>query len=62
VEEDGQQTEGQVGSREQQDLGPLIVLACRHIYHQTCLEDMQVEDVTTGVLHDVREFRCPIDG
>jgi hypothetical protein len=44
----------------QQDLGPLIVLACRHIYHQSCLEAVQVED-STG--HDgSREFRCPIDG
>lgn len=43
----------------QQELGPLIVLACRHIYHQSCLEAVQVEDVTS---HDEREFRCPIDG
>ncbi|KAE8451100.1 hypothetical protein EG329_004772 [Mollisiaceae sp. DMI_Dod_QoI] len=40
------------------DLGPLVVLACRHIYHEACLEAMQVEDTAT----DAREFRCPIDG
>jgi hypothetical protein len=45
--------------RAQQDLGPLIVLACRHIYHQTCLEAMQTEDAHGS---DEREFRCPIDG
>lgn len=46
----------------QPELGPLVVLACRHIYHQSCLEAMQVEDGLTGDLHDSREFRCPIDG
>jgi ferritin-like metal-binding protein YciE len=61
-DEEGMHTDGQVESRESQDLGPLVVLACRHIYHQSCLEAMQVED-TTGVLTDGgREFRCPIDG
>jgi len=40
------------------ELGALVVLACRHIYHEACLEAMQVEDATT----DAREFRCPIDG
>ncbi|RDW73235.1 hypothetical protein BP6252_07142 [Coleophoma cylindrospora] len=46
----------------QPDLGPLVVLACRHIYHQRCLEAVQVEDVAASVVHDGREFRCPIDG
>ncbi|CAG8953369.1 hypothetical protein HYFRA_00003580 [Hymenoscyphus fraxineus] len=41
------------------DLGPLVVLACRHIYHQSCLEAVQVEEEREG---DGREFRCPIDG
>jgi len=45
-----------------QDLGPLVVLACRHIYHQSCLEAVQVEDTSGEVHHDGREFRCPIDG
>jgi hypothetical protein len=54
--------DGQVDLREPQDLGPLVVLACRHIYHQSCLEAMQVEDTAGGVLTDGREFRCPIDG
>ena len=63
AEEDGShQTDGQVGVREPQDLGPLVVLACRHIYHQSCLEAMQVEDTAGGVTTDGREFRCPIDG
>ncbi|KAI9744541.1 MAG: Vacuolar protein sorting-associated protein 8 [Claussenomyces sp. TS43310] len=42
--------------------GALIVLACRHIYHQTCLEAVQVEDISGDVVHDGREYRCPIDG
>lgn len=40
-------------------LGPLVVLACRHIYHQRCLEGIQREDVARV---DGGEFRCPIDG
>jgi hypothetical protein len=40
----------------EQDLGPLVVLACRHIYHQSCLEAD-----ASGDVHDGREFRCPID-
>lgn len=43
------------------DLGPLLVLACRHIYHQRCLEAVQLQ-ADTGDPDDVREFRCPIDG
>ncbi|KAG9229570.1 Golgi CORVET complex core vacuolar protein 8-domain-containing protein [Amylocarpus encephaloides] len=42
------------------DLGSLVVLACRHIYHQSCLGAVQVEDASLVV--DGREFRCPIDG
>jgi hypothetical protein len=56
--EDGQQAD-QRDSNAQQDLGPLVVLACRHIYHQSCLDAMQVED---PAVQDGREFRCPIDG
>ena len=44
---------------EQLELEPLVVLACRHIYHQSCLEAVQVVDHSS---HDGgREFRCPID-
>jgi hypothetical protein len=60
-DEEGQLTDGQADSRESQEVGPLVVLACRHIYHQSCLEAMQGEH-TAGVLTDSREFRCPIDG
>jgi hypothetical protein len=44
------------------DLDPLIVLACRHIYHQSCLEAVQTDDPSGDVLREGREFRCPIDG
>lgn len=54
--EEGQETDGQDQAVAQQDLGPLVVLACRHIYHQSCLEAMQVDEAPD------REFRCPIDG
>jgi hypothetical protein len=56
---DGLQADTQMDSRVPQDLGPLVVLACRHIYHQSCIEAMQVEDAAAP---DGREFRCPIDG
>ena len=57
-EADGLQTDVQMDSRPSEDLGPLVVLACRHIYHQSCLEAMQIE----AAAPDGREFRCPIDG
>lgn len=47
---------------------PLVVLACRHIYHQICLEALQPrEDIAGGRRHvdyygREREYRCPIDG
>lgn len=47
---------------------PLVVLACRHIYHQSCLEALQPRDEITGARRHVdeygreREYRCPIDG
>lgn len=47
---------------------PLVVLACRHIYHQSCLEALQPRDELTGTRRHVdeegreREYRCPIDG
>jgi hypothetical protein len=46
-----------------QDLEPLVVLACRHLYHQRCLEGLQAEEDTgSALMHDGREFKCPIDG
>ncbi|KAH7321257.1 golgi complex component [Stachybotrys elegans] len=40
-------------------MGPLVVLACRHIYHQSCLDAIREkeEDYAPG-----KEYRCPIDG
>lgn len=58
-EEEGQQLKDDAAAKVQPDLGPLVVLACRHIYHQSCLENMQADDV---VRTDGREYRCPIDG
>lgn len=50
-----------------QALGPLVVLACRHIYHQSCLESLQAQAEQRGVRRvdeygREREYRCPIDG
>ncbi|KAL2016366.1 hypothetical protein VTK56DRAFT_3824 [Thermocarpiscus australiensis] len=44
--------------REQPALGPLVLLACRHIYHQSCLEAL----LAKGGDGKEREYRCPIDG
>ncbi|KFY84186.1 hypothetical protein V500_09518 [Pseudogymnoascus sp. VKM F-4518 (FW-2643)] len=47
------------------DLGPLVVFACRHLYHRQCLEAAlakKAEGTWKEPLHDGREFRCPIDG
>ncbi|KAL2755071.1 hypothetical protein ACRALDRAFT_1077193 [Sodiomyces alcalophilus JCM 7366] len=56
----------------EQPLGPLVVLACRHIYHQACLDALMSEQearnaedghmrMATAYSHG-REYRCPIDG
>ncbi|KAG6023754.1 hypothetical protein E4U41_001939 [Claviceps citrina] len=47
--------------------GALVVLACRHVYHQSCLESLQArqEDGAAGVVGVMgreREYKCPIDG
>ncbi|KAG9241209.1 Golgi CORVET complex core vacuolar protein 8-domain-containing protein [Calycina marina] len=51
------------GAKEEEDLGLLIMLACKHIYHQKCLEEIHENDGhgEMGVMEG-REFRCPIDG
>ncbi|KAI0380227.1 Golgi CORVET complex core vacuolar protein 8-domain-containing protein [Hypomontagnella monticulosa] len=52
--------------RQDQPLGALVVLACRHIYHKACLDALLAEQ--GGSSHrEVDEFgrevyRCPIDG
>jgi hypothetical protein len=48
-----------------EDFGPLVVFACRHLYHQSCLETAQArkaEEEGKEAVYDEREFRCPIDG
>ncbi|KAH9883674.1 Golgi CORVET complex core vacuolar protein 8-domain-containing protein [Xylariomycetidae sp. FL2044] len=62
---------------QQQPLGPLVVLACRHIYHQSCLdtllqqhprqEDGGQQKVGLRMVDDfgrevIGGYRCPIDG
>lgn len=48
-------------SNKDQLLGPLVVLACRHIYHQTCLDALQ-EKQENGILPRDLDYKCPIDG
>ncbi|RYP82366.1 hypothetical protein DL769_001691 [Monosporascus sp. CRB-8-3] len=59
-------------SRQQPPLGPLVVFACRHIYHKSCLDTLQeAGGAESRVTHRrVDEYgretgvayRCPIDG
>jgi hypothetical protein len=59
--EDEEGVQGEEGLRKTQvELEPLVVLACRHVYHQSCLEAVQPADESASP--DGREFRCPIDG
>ena len=62
------QGRGDVSGHQKQNLQSLVVLACRHIYHQSCLEALQPRDELTGARKHVDEYgreveyRCPIDG
>ncbi|KAI6473490.1 hypothetical protein MCOR17_002594 [Pyricularia oryzae] len=46
--------------RKDEPLGPLVVLACRHIYHQSCLEVLQDRSNGGGYGGGLR-YKCPID-
>lgn len=62
-QQEQQQGEGQemtAPQRKDPPLGPLVVLACRHIYHQSCLDALQEKDA--GKSGHEREYKCPIDG
>ena len=57
---DGEEESGVGEPRE--ELGPLVVFACRHLYHQTCLErTLEEQRESEGGGHG-SGFRCPIDG
>lgn len=65
----GEKSLSQQRERDQQHtLSPLVILACRHIYHQKCLDALQAQEEQSGVPRQVdefgreREYRCPIDG
>jgi hypothetical protein len=51
-----------VSNNKDQPMGPLVVLACRHIYHQSCLDELQEKQQNGEVVGVEREYRCPIDG
>ena len=53
---------GPVNAKE--TLGSLVVFACRHIYHQSCLEALQEKEgwMPTHEQGREREFKCPVDG
>lgn len=45
-----------------QPMDRLVLLACRHIYHQRCLESLQEKEPSKEAMAQDREYRCPIDG
>ena len=55
---------GSQGGNNNSTLGPLVLLACRHIYHQNCLEALQAGGEGKRVNGYGKEggYRCPIDG
>lgn len=64
-----QVTMGEESARKakEQLLGPLVVLACRHIYHLSCLGQIQAHKADAlrtvdDYGREIREYRCPIDG
>lgn len=56
----GEGQEVATAQRKDPPLGPLVVLACRHIYHQSCLDSLQEKEA--GRAGQEREYKCPIDG
>ena len=47
--------------KQNEELGALVVFACRHLYHQTCLEKiLDAQKENDGGRHG-DGFRCPID-
>jgi hypothetical protein len=67
---EGSSSSGQTGALSPRkssaaQLGPLVAFACRHIYHQSCLEELQAEKgANSSMRSQVKdaEYRCPIDG
>ncbi|KAI1421382.1 vacuolar assembly/sorting protein VPS8 [Xylaria sp. FL1777] len=67
LEEGGPGVNGSaIGARKNEPLGSLIVFACRHIYHQGCLDALQGQREerhrTVDDFGREREYICPIDG
>ncbi|KAH7626637.1 Golgi CORVET complex core vacuolar protein 8-domain-containing protein [Sordaria sp. MPI-SDFR-AT-0083] len=57
--------QGPMAGKREQKLSPLVVLACRHVYHQACLDALQMKNggapANGGGLGVKRQYRCPID-
>ncbi|KAK4097942.1 hypothetical protein N658DRAFT_526676 [Parathielavia hyrcaniae] len=54
----GQQVASPMRRDQQPALGPLVLLACRHIYHRSCLDTLLAKD---GAGKE-GGYKCPIDG
>ncbi len=50
--------------RREQDLGPLVIFSCRHLFHKKCLEQLQTKDGEDSeqASHDTGgpEFKCAV--
>ncbi|KAK3354305.1 Golgi CORVET complex core vacuolar protein 8-domain-containing protein [Neurospora tetraspora] len=57
--------QGPVMGKREQKLSPLVVLACRHVYHQACLDALEMKNGGAASNGDglgvKRQYRCPID-
>lgn len=70
-DQDGQDGDTAQAQSKDKPPGPLVVLACRHMYHQSCLDALQARMEQNGAapgrqhVDDYgrgREYKCPIDG
>ncbi|MCJ1284957.1 Vacuolar protein sorting-associated protein 8 [Xylographa opegraphella] len=59
--ESGRAAEAQLEERKKGNLGPLVVFACRHVFHRRCLESMEPQgDEPDVVGRGGLEFLCPL--
>ena len=48
-------------TREESKLGPVIIFACRHVFHRSCLEEMQRAENARPHDSGKAEYSCPLE-
>ena len=47
--------------KDHSDLGPLVIFSCRHVFHRTCLEEMQTTEARQRGSEESRTlFSCTL--